>query len=191
MDTIGQTDAFEKHRTSLEQGKNLMRLGLSPYTADFIWNHWYEKEDPDYDTFHSHLFQEPKHGWEIVPLKEPVDITVANRYHSFKDGFNVPSWSLGSLLSVIPKPGIKGEFNGVPYGWNLNPSRLRYTAANCIHDYSCSRGYVNAAYMLVCDLLKKGIVPRYEYPKLYDFNTKKEYLIWDFPKNQTPDPDDK
>jgi hypothetical protein len=36
MNSFGQKDVFEKYCTTLEQGKQLMRLGLSPETCDFV-----------------------------------------------------------------------------------------------------------------------------------------------------------
>ena len=183
MNSFGQKDVFEKYCTTPEMGKQLMRLGLSPETCDFVWHHWFENFDND--LFHSHLFKERKNGWELLPLQEPIDITVANCYHSFKDGYKVPAWSLGALLNLIPENAEKGEFNGEPYGWNINQDRLRYVNKGVLKDYSCSDGLVTAVYNLVCYLTENGYLPQHNYPKIFDFNTKQEYLIWDWPyKNE-------
>lgn len=181
MNTFGQKDVIEKYCTTLEMGKQLMRLGLSPETCDFVWHHWFDKKDDGYGNYVSHYFEEWKNGWQLIPLQEPIDIMVANRYYSFKDGYDVPAWSLGALLNLIPENAEKGEFNGEPYGWSLNQDRLRYVNKDVLKEYSCSQGIVYAAYNLVVYLTEEGYLPQYNYPTIYDFNTKQSYLIWDYP----------
>lgn len=79
-----------KHYTSIEQSKKLLKLGLSPESADMYW---------DYD---DHYTTTPKEK-DYSIIAEPLNPSCS---WDNVDPYLIPCWSLGALLDVFPSASL-------------------------------------------------------------------------------------
>lgn len=90
-----------RHYTSIEQSKKLIEAGLDPETADmwyaerYTGHHkpnglWYTNEEPFY---YLSLLQPSKGNCSIDVIKD------------------IPCWSIGALLGIVPQSIMGGRFN--------------------------------------------------------------------------------
>ena len=166
-----------KYCTNVEQGKEMMRIGLNPNTCDLLLHNWVEWDDP------KSPFREIKRkGWQIIELVEPIDIIVAQYYHDFKNGNVVPCWSAGALIELIPEFSFSGSKIQLPQ--LTRPDRkFLFTHPGFPID-ECDKfkpqdRLVDAAYDVVLWALNHSMIEKYEYPKIYSCKDRKEYLVWD------------
>jgi len=98
------------HYTTIEQSKKLMELGLSPNTADMCYPHFIRHGANTYD--------------EIPEIAEEIDYP-----------YEMPCWSLGALLKLMPKtisvPVDERSACFYNLEWQFaNDNSLRYIATN-------------------------------------------------------------
>lgn len=126
--------------TSVEQSKQLLKMGIAPNTASMSHDRWEFKG---------------KCGYTLMtqPISAPF---------SHKDA--IPAWNLGDLISILPN---KIAVEGLEYSLELTKDEIRYVRrANGIRRH---RGYVfigddsnstliDIAVKAIVTLKKKGII---------------------------------
>lgn len=128
--------------TSIEQSKQLVRLGLDQKTADMWWSNRFVY-------------------WQPTPM---IGIsTEQHQLYTFKwCDEDVPAWSLSALLEVMPSNIgdydlyiTKHKYVDGGYGYNVEYNR-GFTI-NVLHK-GTSRDLVTAAYEMVCWLLTNNLI---------------------------------
>ena len=109
-----------KHYTTIEQSKKLLKLGLSPESADMCW---------------------------CLAVKGEPEVVVNQGYNEYGD-FEIPCWSLGALLMVMPdilftkEEGSKYGFGHSDSGY-ITESEIQIDAAYDMVVYLLENGYLN------------------------------------------------
>ena len=138
-----------KHYTTIEQSKKLLELGLKLETADMI----YRKEfDPYYNTY-------------VLNEEYPEFLKFSG---DFLQG-DVPCWSLGALLEIMPEQIIYSDFKPFPLGlFKGNKEEhskyghywIQYFATDSGGAYVQTNGHslIEAAFNMVVWLLENGYI---------------------------------
>ena len=125
------------HYTTIEQSKKLLKLGLSTASADMKWR------NGNVDNLIHYTVPFPLEEFEFCDLEK-----------------DVPSWSLGALLEVMPKiPRV--EFNLVLPGASEEPPYIAFD--DCRENHQVHLNFegetpLEAAYNTVCWLLENGYI---------------------------------
>jgi len=141
-----------QHYTTIEQSKKLVNLGLNPGSADMCYIQHF---DESYN--------------EVTFIEEDPILTYTI------DTIDLPCWSLGTLLELMPKvisiPVDERSSYFYRLEWQFaNDNSLRYITTNrgrClidIHSDSDVKGksFIETAYEMVCWLLEKGYIKKGE-----------------------------
>ena len=118
--------------TSIEQSKKLLELGLSPESADM---------------FYAKRWDEP------VIISDNYDNTPC---YDESDNTDIPCWSVGALLEVMPEI----EYKDYPKRF---PKLLHYDGYQFDHYCHCTKEYYNiidAAYEMVVWLLENNYIKK-------------------------------
>lgn len=129
-----------QHYTTLEQSEKLMELGLNPETADMYY------------------FCDPTPAGNIM---YPTLIVVEKHLHSRLpeyDKGDIPCWSLGALLEVMPK-GVQINFNNT--GISIDITFVRNGVIIDSHRVK-NDTFLEAAYDMVVWLLGNGYIKKGE-----------------------------
>ena len=136
--------------TTIEQSKELVRLGLDPKTADMC-------------------FEMDKGNWTLNVGKKSAQV---NR------GLAIPAWSLDALLKVMPihiaKDGMEYKLKVFPSGlFSTHSDTSKWTLQYCGIDYSyrardkypilvkvTQHDLIDAAYEMACWLLEQGFIKK-------------------------------
>lgn len=159
---------MNKHYTSIEQSKHLLKLGLNPETADMHYGNFCPKGLGYADAF----------GAGLSPYTEAVKTyeTIKKQYHI--DDYKgivawevLPCWSLGALIDLMPKCietkkpknlyflDIYPASNGIAYATNGDDGFVflqRFVGSQ----YTTT--LIEHAVSMVCWLLKKGYIKKGE-----------------------------
>ncbi len=115
--------------TSIKQGKHLLELGIDPDTADM---YYFQNIDPDYFP--------PDREWYSAPCAKDSRFDIK---------YDVPAWTLNTLLKLIPGYNLKSNDNG----FFVTSNRFNYITAVCITE-------IDAAYEMVCWLLERNYIKK-------------------------------
>lgn len=142
--------------TSIEQSKHLLKLGLSPESADACY-------DVGYGQTKAH-----------IECENFISYFTNDEYPELKDRY-IPCWSLGALIELMPKiisvPVDERSAYFYSLEWQFaNDNSLRYIATNrgkCLIDiYSDhdtrNKSLIETAFEMVCWLLKNGYIKKGE-----------------------------
>jgi hypothetical protein len=146
-----------QHYTSIEQSKKLVELGLNPDTADM---YYFCDPTPAGNVMHPTLIIVEKHLHSRLPEYDKGDI---------------PCWSLGALLELMPKVISVPVDKRSAYFYNLewqfaNDNSLRYITTNrdkCLvdiysnHDIG-SKPLIKTAFEMICWLLENNYIKKGE-----------------------------
>ena len=119
-----------KHYTTIEQSKKLLELGLNPESADCCWR----------------VLPGVKDGMPDQYIALAIDKTYFET--------DIPCWSLGALLEVMPCRSVISSRRGF-----IGDEKLYF--CNCVFNDAEPINYdtpIKAAYSMVAYLLEKGIV---------------------------------
>lgn len=149
------------HYTTIGQSKKLIELGLDPLTSDmcysFTGEHIEDAKDEDFSV--------------------SVGLASAIRYNlfSYRYGYDIPCWSLGALIELMPKVISVPVDERSAYFYDLewqfaNDNSLRYIATNrdkCLIDiYSDhdirGKSFIETAFEMVCWLFENGYIKKGE-----------------------------
>ena len=124
-----------KHYTSIDQSENLLELGVSPETADFV--------------YYKYNIAKSYH----LGLMQP-----AMYQHGLMEG-HIPCWSVGALIDIMPQT-IEDK-NGVGFGLNVSHGYVEYYnpsmgALYSKHHSTSSETTLDACFEMVCYLIEKG-----------------------------------
>ena len=137
--------------TSIEQSKELVRLGLGPNTADCMW---------------------------LVTSRARLHVLDGEPISNYDRWENYPAWSLTALLEVMPititKDGMEYKLGVFPSGlFSTHSDTSKWTLQYCGRDYSyksrnkypilaaiTQHDIIIAAYEMVCCLLEQGLIKK-------------------------------
>lgn len=124
--------------TTIEQSKELVRLGLDPKTADMC-------------------FEMEKGDWTLNVGKKSAQV---NR------GLAIPAWSLSALLEVMPKE-IKKDDKQYNFHletthnlYYVSYYRYDIDGIRYLHTTEMNNCIIDAAYEMVCWLLEQGLIKK-------------------------------
>ena len=138
------------HYTSLEQSKKLLELGLSPESADMIYTH----KTVFYNMMENRLYVDEDNDWHLHQRSEIAFMDTGNE---------IPCWSLGALLDVMPMIECeRGPYR--PMFGKFIMNRNYY----CDYSNDCQEGMkiilsdtpMEAAYSMVIWLLENGYIKK-------------------------------
>ena len=139
--------------TTIEQSKNLLKLGLKPDTADVH----YKYVLPGHSDKIHHV---PEFGNPVDSLKwYNMGYTKSGKKPLTLEEYCVPAWSLSALLDVMPK------IYNVEYDLSLikSESVLYFAFDDCdknIHIDVDGNTPIEAAYNMVCWLFENGYIKK-------------------------------
>ena len=124
--------------TTIEQSKKLIELGLDASTADMYYPDMYY---PEYDLIHS-----------------KIPLFMGDDFYSDSD---IPCWSLGALLEVMPKNIYGPRPKDHPTEFMFTPRGLCYfdwTGMQPGPYYDTNNGYITAAFNMMVWLLENDYI---------------------------------
>ena len=135
-----------QHYTTIEQSEKLVELGLNPETADMYY------------------FCDPTPAGSVMyPTLIFVEKHIHSRLPEYDKG-DIPCWSLGALLELMPK--IQEDENDggccpvLCKGWNNGQWHCLYRSSIRITKWYDN--LIDAAFEMVCWLLKNGYIKKGE-----------------------------
>ena len=130
----------QKFYTSIEQSKKLLELGLSPESADCMWEQ-HDNESP------------------YVTVKPYTTLGRSIGAHA------IPCWSIGALLNIMPKlyefkedPEDGGCQPNLCKGWDNNLWHVVYRTSIYVTEWY--ENPIDACFEMVCWLLRKGYIKK-------------------------------
>ena len=132
------------HYTTIGQSKKLIELGLDPLTSDmcysFTGEHIEDAKDEDFSV--------------------SVGLASAIRYNlfSYRYGYDIPCWSLGALLEVMPD-GVQTNSNYTCV--TIDITFVHNAVVTGSHRVK-NNTYIEAAYNMVVWLLENGYIQKGE-----------------------------
>lgn len=135
-----------QHYTTIAQSKKLVELGLNPDTANM---YYFCDPTPAGNVMHPTLIVVEKH--------------LHSRFPEYDKG-DIPCWSLGALLELMPKIHEDDNDNGccpnLSKGWDNSQWHCVYRSS--IHITGWYDNPIDAAFEMVCWLLENGYIKKGE-----------------------------